>query len=106
MKSVKDLVIGDFLLDMHHFPRESKMRIVEPHKITKKIVLDAHGGSKIIESLVLPHREDLYWSYHNKYLVVVDQSYQEEPEKYIIKAAWSYDGRRLGFMEIEVSVTE
>lgn len=105
-KPVHDLKIGEELFDMHYFGRkgwETPMPIAEPHKITSVIRIACPEASKLVDAILRPKLAEYNekpW-YTNKMLVVVSHP-EHRDGAVVVQAAWAYDNRTFGLMEIEV----
>ena len=80
--------IGNSVCDMH-----DRLTVPEGYEVMKSYHVDVVGGHQLIENTVLQRTKNLGYMYMNKYLVVIGT----DGDTGDIIAAYSYDGRRLGF---------
>lgn len=86
---------GDTLGDMHDVIHRLHIPIAEEHKIVHIMSVRTSGGTALIEAAV-QEAGDLNFRYTNKYLTAL----KVEDERII--AAWSYDERVFGMLEIHI----
>jgi hypothetical protein len=111
----EELAIGDTICDMHDglYVEDVTGRLFnrigttvalceEPHRLTARIEIEAPGGSAFIQAIIRDQEGLERWHYVNKFLVILD--FYRDRGKGIVKAAYSYDGRRFGLLQFEVDL--
>lgn len=93
---MENLQYGSVICDMHYGLDLSRLGRC---RVLNKVVITCEDGVSFIERIVTK-QTGIDYRYHNKFLVVIDETLNGG-----IVAAYSYDGMKVGFLEIE-SVSE
>lgn len=98
-----ELTIGSALFDMHYWGANNKLLIGHPYKILTQIRTTMQGGSALLDAHLKRYNPQDYYS--NKILTVIEID-RHCKNVAIVTAAWAFDDRSFGLMQIEVDPSQ